>query len=120
MADIPAERQSEFRQYVVEIDLEDNATTVNDIVNYWLNHPAERIERARIGQEINLKHYTYDSFIDNMFQQWTAYRNGIRGMVLPHPFSLIKPWCLPDHPKANNDCGYVSFNVDDIIKSRKN
>lgn len=119
VGDIPAERQDEFREYVVEVDLEDDVNTVSDRINYWLTHSEERIKRARIGQEINLKYYTYDSFVENLYQHWMAYRNGVRGMILPHSFQLIKPWCFPDSKKFNDDCGFVGLDPNDIIASRK-
>lgn len=50
MGDIPDERQSEFRKYVVEISPKDSDEVLLAKIRWWLEHREERLKRAKIGQ----------------------------------------------------------------------
>lgn len=118
VADIPAERQTEFKKYVVELEMDMNSTTVNNIFVNWLNRTKERIEKATVGQRINTN-YSTENFMDTLVRYWKMYREGRRGLLLPYAFELTKPWCIPPDPKYNADCGFVGYDPIKILESRK-
>jgi len=103
---IPGERQDEFRQYMVEIDVAsgvlenwvsirskaDSEKEIIEKINYWVTHDKERIERAKIGQKIALKKYTYETFVDSMLSGWTAYLRGERGAIYPNQYTIQGFW----------------------------
>lgn len=119
VADIPAERQGEFRKYVVEIDLDDTPESISAKVNYYLKNNQERVKRARIGQQISMANYTYDSFVNRLIDGWNRFKKGQRGMYLPHPFEMIKPWCVFTHSSPVPDCGFVGWDPYAIAQARK-
>lgn len=119
VADIPAERQSEFRKYVVEIDLDDSPESISEKVNFYLQNDTARIQRARIGQEISLGGYTYDVFVSQLVKNWKRFFDGQRGMYLPHSFEMIKPWCVFTHSNPVPDCGFIGWDPQKIVEERK-
>ena len=52
VGDIPTERVSLFRRFVVEIKIEMSDQTIVDRVLWWLSHAKERRERAQLGQQL--------------------------------------------------------------------
>jgi len=105
IGDLPAERQAEFRQYVVEINKGMSAAEIKAIVEKWLNDEPARLERAAIGQRISMEKYTYEHFLDGLIKGWKQFLlQGMRGFHFPHSFVMTKPWCIPI-AGSPHDCG---------------
>lgn len=86
LGNVPNERQEEFREYMVEINLNDSNESISSTIQWWINHEEERIRRylhwpiinqssnnipycnsrATIGQMIACKKYTYEKFVDRV------------------------------------------------------
>eukprot|EP01116_Phalansterium_solitarium_P011547 TRINITY_DN27274_c0_g1_i1.p1 TRINITY_DN27274_c0_g1~~TRINITY_DN27274_c0_g1_i1.p1 ORF type:complete len:420 (+),score=120.69 TRINITY_DN27274_c0_g1_i1:122-1381(+) len=106
IADLPAERQEEFKEFVVEINRNMDATTIRDIINHWLADDKARMARAAVGQRIVMERYTYDHFVERLLDGWHTFMEGkLRGLLFPNEFTITKPWCLPDGKTPREDCG---------------
>jgi len=88
VGNVPNERQEEFRDYMVEINLEDTNKTIVDTIQWWVDHEEERLRRAKIGQAIACMKYTYKAFVDHMVETWNLYLDGMRGVHYPYQFSI--------------------------------
>lgn len=88
IGDIPAERSAEFRDYVVEINVDDSLEKVREVIDKWLKDEPARLKRASIGQKINMENYNYKRFVENLHEGWNRFRAGDRGMYLKHPFTI--------------------------------
>lgn len=89
VADIPEEREDEFRKFVVEVNLTDSDEVLIETVRWWLDHPKERIERATLGQKIVLSKYRSDMASKSIVTAMKRYIGGQRGMAFPYPFAQI-------------------------------
>jgi len=89
IADIPQERQEEFRSWVVEVSPSAPDSELINTVSWWLNHSREREERARFGQQLVLSRYTTMHAAREMIFAMKQYIAGVRGLVFPHPFTPI-------------------------------
>lgn len=89
IADIPEEREDEFRKFVVEVNLTDSDDVLIETVRWWLDHPKERIERATLGQKIVLSKYRSDMASKSIVTAMKRYIGGQRGMAFPYPFAQI-------------------------------
>ena len=89
VADIPEEREDEFRKFVVEVNLTDPDEVLIETVRWWLDHPKERIERATLGQKIVLSKYRSDMASKSIVTAMKRYIGGQRGMAFPYPFAQI-------------------------------
>ena len=63
ISDIPYDRQSWFREWVVEVTQSTSDEEVVSIINYWLNHEEERVARVRKSQEMIMAATTFDHHI---------------------------------------------------------
>jgi len=88
MGNIPPERQNEYRQYMVEINEEEDVESIYQKILWWLEHEEERLHRARIGQKISMTKYTQDNFVDGLVSAWDAYLSGVRGGWFPYQFGI--------------------------------
>jgi hypothetical protein len=92
LGDIPAERENEFRRYVVEISTNMTDNEIVSIINYWIAHDSEREIRAAAGQKLVLNSYTWDHSIDLSLQAVINYRRGQFGIFHPYPYTTK---CFP-------------------------
>lgn len=89
IADIPEEREDEFRRWVVEVNLSDSDEVLIETVRWWLDHPKERIERAALGQKIVQGNYTSEHAAAHILDAMHRFQNGQRGMIFRHPFHQV-------------------------------
>jgi len=101
IADIPGEREEEFRSWVVEVQVNDTDETLIDTVKWWLDHPVERAARARKGQILNLEKYTTANATQTALVAMKEFLNGRRGLVFPYPFSRVDHF-MPKAPQQTN------------------
>ena len=75
VGDVPDERMSEFRSWIVEVDYSESDDALLDKVERWLaaDADAERVARARRGQQLNAALYSYDAVLDRMIDVWHSY-----------------------------------------------
>eukprot|EP00727_Mastigamoeba_balamuthi_P009672 m51a1_g5327 hypothetical protein (456) ;mRNA; f:376054-378385 len=89
IGDIPGDREDEFGHYVVEVKRSDPDEVIQQTVQWWLDHPRERIARAALGQRLVRARYTTAHAARNALYIMQSYLAGVRGMVFPHPFRRI-------------------------------
>ena len=77
---IPNDFPDMYRQFVVEVDKSMTDDQLIEIVNYWLENSAERIERVRKGQQLLMPEFTWDTSVDRLIDSVNAYRAGRYGM----------------------------------------
>lgn len=114
MGDIPAEREDEFRSYVVEISMSMTDDELLHVIDYWIRHDHEREVRARHGQRIVLHSYTWDHSIDVALEATLRYRAQQFGLVHKYPYStrctpmdntrvnrsMLTKWCASGGPRG--------------------
>ena len=98
LGDLPAEREEEFRRYVVQISMNMTDEQILSIVQFWAKHDDEREVKASLGQHLALNTYTWDHSIDLSLQASLRYRRGEFGIYHNYPYSAK---CAPF------DNGYV-------------
>ena len=107
MGDIPAEREDEFRSFMVEISMSMTDAQIISTIKYWITREEERQARANLGQQIVLNAYTFDHSIDRSLQAVLRYRRKQYGIMHSYPYSVR---CFPlDNtmlrgPTANHWC----------------
>lgn len=87
IGDIPAEREAEYRRYVVEISMNMTDDQILSIIDYWMKNDHEREMKASIGQQIVLNSYTWDHSIDLSLQAVIKYRQGQFGLYHNYPYT---------------------------------
>jgi len=84
-----SDRDDEFRKYVVEVHNNETDQQIVDKVKWWIDHPKERMERARKGQEIALSKYPTRHALDQMLEAFADFKfYNVRGMRFPYPFKM--------------------------------
>jgi hypothetical protein len=107
LGDIPAEREEEFRRYIVQISMNMTDDQILSIIDYWIKHKDEREEKASLGQRNVLNSYTWDHSIDLSLQALLKYRRGEFGIYHNYPYSMK---CVPldntnkEQPTATKWC----------------
>jgi hypothetical protein len=76
VGDVPDERMSEFRSWLVEARVDESDAALLERLRWWLAHRTEREARARRGQRLMAALYTYDAVVDRMVDGWVAYIDG--------------------------------------------
>eukprot|EP01112_Ceratiomyxa_fruticulosa_P002803 TRINITY_DN1303_c0_g1_i1.p1 TRINITY_DN1303_c0_g1~~TRINITY_DN1303_c0_g1_i1.p1 ORF type:complete len:451 (-),score=48.18 TRINITY_DN1303_c0_g1_i1:95-1447(-) len=98
LGEIPLEREDEFKKYVVPLLPTDSDEDIVKKVNYWLEHDTERETRAKIGQKINLNHYTWKNNVRILIEAYRKFRRKEFGLWYPYPFSVGCQGVNPDQP----------------------
>jgi hypothetical protein len=89
LGDIPHDRDTFFKKFVVELTPNTTRLEAIETINYWLTHEKERIERARLGQFLTLTHFTNDHSLDLILEAYDRLMSGQRGSWWPYPFSMM-------------------------------
>ena len=87
LGDTPAEREAEFRSYIVEVSMKMTDDEILKIIHYWITHDSEREARAQRGQSIVLHSYTWDHSIDDALDAALMYREKQFGLFHKYPYS---------------------------------
>lgn len=104
VSDIPYERSDQYRRFVVEIKPTDSDQHIIDTISWWLDHDAERVARAAIGQRYALEHFTWDHWANSLVAAYNQFTDRQFGMVFPYPHFVgcapsqllqgqMNPWC---------------------------
>ncbi len=73
---------------MIEIAPNEDEENILQKVKYWLKSKEERATRAALGRRIACSKYTYEEEVQQMIEVWNLYREGRRGALFPHPFSV--------------------------------
>lgn len=89
VGDVPDERMSEFRSWLVEASVTENNEALLERLRWWLAHSKERKARALRGQRLQSALYSYDAVVDRMVDGWVAYIDKRqRGVVQRYEYLL--------------------------------
>ena len=92
LGDIPAERENEFRSFIVQISMNMTDNEIVSIIDYWITHDSERETKAAIGQKLILTSYTWDHSLDLSLQALINYKQKQFGIVYNYPYTMK---CVP-------------------------
>ena len=92
LGDIPAEREDEFRQFIVEISMNMPDNEIISIIDYWITHEGEREIKANLGQRITLDSHTWDHSIDVSLQALISYQRRHFGIYHRYAYTMK---CVP-------------------------
>ena len=92
IGDIPHERSQQWRDFVVEVNINDSDDTIINTINWWLEHDVARLRRVRRGQDWVLNHATWETWANEVIETFNLWRKGKYGLHFPHPFDIT---CTP-------------------------
>lgn len=92
VGDIPRERAAQWRQFVVEVSVDDTDDHIVKTINWWLQHDNARLKRVRAGQAWAMRHATWDTWVDDTVAAYNLWHERRYGLYFPHGFELT---CAP-------------------------
>jgi hypothetical protein len=98
LGNIPLDRSSEFRKFVIEIRNDMTDTQLVDIVNHWLSpiNNEERIKTAKKGQDWALglvegkRGFTLETYVEDVVRWVKMIKDGHRGLILPYEWEPLR------------------------------
>ena len=66
LSDLPADGADELQKFIVVVDRSHRAQHLLDVVKWWLDHPLERIKKARAAQANAMAWYTCRTLVENL------------------------------------------------------
>lgn len=89
IGNVPLDRQSDFKRYIVPLSNKDSNETIVKTIYYWLKHDSERIAKAQASQDWLLNSFDMDNYVKDVVKWIRMRQDGQRGLVLPYEFDFL-------------------------------